>query len=91
MANNLDESKHLFWNVCIKTLFCIGATSAVLILYLSVLTYCLIEKVFKKKEVSQINEKLYFGRMAGSGIICCKDCDYSDKVDSFLHGFGSPR
>ena len=41
------------------------------------------------EELAEENDKqLYFYRMGGEGIIRCIDCDYSERIVSFLHGFG---
>jgi len=47
----------------------------------------------KKKKVEVLHRNLndnllYFWRMSGAGKINCSDCNYNQKIISFLHGFG---
>ena len=44
------------------------------------------EKKEKEKEKSEKKNLLYHYLMGGAGTIICNDCDYNEKIVSFIHG-----
>ena len=95
-ANDLEESKYQFWDICKKVLFCIGMISITVLVYPAVPIYLLIEKLRAKKEESQTPQieydgNLYLSKSSGAGMVCCEDCDFKAEAFGFVHGFGSQR
>ena len=59
------------------------------ILYLVITIDFFRDKSPNRKTNIQIPDKLlYFGEMGGMGKVTCNNCDFSEDVVGFLHGFG---